>query len=160
QNHRLGVVEDLSGEIALALQLRLEVLDVSNVEKHAAVLQNLPLAVAHHERVFERMDHGAIAAAERNFKVPDSTGLVQLAQNLVALFGRDVDLALEIELQDLFPRLITQHPHEGVIDFNEVAFGRSEEYAFLHVVKQLAVTALGFAAVGNIFKDVDGLQAF
>src|SRR5438270_2004916 len=156
----LCVVEDLAGEIALALELRLEVLDLSDVEEDAAILQNLALAVLDHKGVFQRVDHGAVAAAQRDLKIANGTFFIELVGNLVALLGGDIDLGLQIELEDLFARLVIQHAHQRVIDFNEMAFRRSEEDAFLHVIEELAVALLGFAAVSDVFKHVDSLQAF
>src|ERR1043166_3504788 len=159
-DHGLRVVQDLAGEVAFALQLRLEVLDLSDVKEDAAVLHDLALAIFYDEGVFQRMDHGAVTTAERDLKVADRALLAQLAGDFVALLSPDIDLALEIELQHFFARLVAQHADQRVIHFNEMAFRRGKEHAFLHVIEQLAVALLGLAAVSDVLKHMNGLQAF
>ncbi len=76
-----------------------------------------------------------------------------------ALFGGEIKLRGNVDLQQFFAAAIAQHAHHGIVDFDEAAFGRTEEQAFLNIVEELAVAALGFAAVGNIFQHVNGLQS-
>src|SRR5215470_14946293 len=47
-----------------------------------------------------------------------------------------------------------------MIDFDEASVRAAEEQSFLNIVEKLAVAALGFASVGDVLKDVNGLQAF
>ena len=65
-----------------------------------------------------------------------------------------------VNLEELFAVVIAQHAHQRIIHFDKVAFRRGEVDAFLHVVKQLTVAALGFTAVGNVLDDMDSLHAF
>src|SRR5260370_257445 len=81
-DHGLSVVEDLAGEVAFALQLSLKVLHLGDIEKDSTILEDLALAVANHERVLQSVDHGAIATAQRDLKVPHRAVAVQLAQDL------------------------------------------------------------------------------
>ena len=55
---------------------------------------------------------------------------------------------------------IAEHAHHGIVDFDEASGGRAEEQAFLNIVEEFAVAALGLAPVRNIFQDVNGLQTF
>src|SRR5262249_39900870 len=159
-DHGLSVIENLAGEVSLALQLRLNVLDVGDVQKYAAILQDFSLAVADHESVFQCVDHGAVAAAEGHLKIAHRAIVVQAVENFVALLGGDVHLGTQVELQDFLTRLVAEHAHQSVIHFDEMPFRRGKEDAFLHVVKQLAVTPLGFPAVRDVLEHVHGLQSF
>src|SRR5262249_40229505 len=150
--------ENLAGEIPLPLELSLEVLDLRDVEEDAAVLQNLALSVADHEGILKCVDHASVATAQGDLKIADRAFLVKLSADFITLLAGDVDLVLQVELQDFFARLITQHAHQRVIHLDEVPFGRRKKDAFLHVVEELAVTSLGLAPIGNVFEDVDGLQ--
>ncbi len=54
---------------------------------------------------------------------------------LVALLGREIHLRAQIELENVFARLVAQHSHQGIVDLDEAAFVRGEKDTFLHVVK-------------------------
>ena len=54
-------------------------------------------------------------------------------------------------MQQLVAATTAEHANQGVIDFNKASIGAAEKEAFLNIVKKLAVTALGFAAIGNVF---------
>src|SRR5438477_8992325 len=79
-DHGLGVIENLAAEIAFALQLRLEVLHVGNVEEHAAILQHLAMAVANNKSVFQSVNQASIAAAKRHLIIADKTLLANRLQ--------------------------------------------------------------------------------
>ncbi len=75
-NHGLGIVQDLAGEVALALQLRLEVFDLRDVQEHAPVLQDPALRIAHDKRILQRVNQAAITAAQRDLKIADGAILL------------------------------------------------------------------------------------
>ena len=81
------VVQNLAGEVALTLQLRLKVLDLCDVKKDTAVLHDLALAVFYYESIFQRVNHAAITAGKRDFKIANRALPVQLAGDFVALLG-------------------------------------------------------------------------
>ena len=70
QNQALGVVEDLAGEIALALQFGLEVLEVGDVEHEAAALRQSALGVANRESIHQHVDKGAVFATQSLVIIP------------------------------------------------------------------------------------------
>ena len=63
-------------------------------------------------------------------------------------------------MQQCFPAVVPQHAYQRVVYFDESSVGTAEEEAFLNVVEEFAITALGLAAVGDVLKHMDGLQPF
>src|SRR6185312_13278115 len=64
QDHVLRVVEDAQIEVALALKLRLEFLDLAHVKDHSAILDDLACVVANCEGVHHGGHEGAVFAAD------------------------------------------------------------------------------------------------
>src|SRR6266700_1251952 len=159
-DHSLGVVQDLAGKVALTLELCLEVLDLGDIQEYAAILEDFSLAVSDHESVFQGVDHGAVTAAEGHFKVSHYAFVMQLPRNLVALLGGDVNLRLQVQLEDFLAGLVAQHAHQSIVDLNEMTLRRSKKNTFLDVVKQLAITLLGLATVGDVLEHMHCLHAF
>src|SRR5258708_15824130 len=159
QNHGLGVVQDLAGKVALPLKLRLEVLHFGDIQEDTALLHGFSLAIAYDDDGFQHVDPGAGSAAESHFKIPDGAVFVQLAEDFVALLRGDINLGLQVQLEDFLAGLVAQHAHQSIVHLDEMAFWRSKKDAFLHVVKQLAIAALGLAAVGDVLEHMHGLQS-
>jgi hypothetical protein len=67
------------------------------------------------------------------------------------LLGSEINLAGNIHLQEFFPAGVAEHGDQSIIHFHEAAFGGAEKEPFLNVVEQFAVTALGLAAVRDVF---------
>ena len=118
------------------------------------------MVVVQAEGVDQNVNRRTILAAQRRFKVAQAAALRHHFGVLLPLFGREIKLRGNIDLQQFLAAAVSQHPHHGVIDFDETAARRAEEQAFLNVVEQFAIATLGLAPVGNIFQHVDGLQAF
>src|SRR4051812_44517325 len=66
-NQTLGVVENLVIEVALPLELRLEVLGFGDVQHQAAVLYGLTARVADRNRMLERINDRTIFTAQHHF---------------------------------------------------------------------------------------------
>ena len=67
------------------------------------------------------------------------------------MLRREIQLRGNIDLQQFFAAGVSQHAHHGIVDFDKTSGGRAEEQAFLNVVEQFAVAALGLAAVRMSF---------
>ena len=160
QDQALRVVQNLAGEVALALQLRLEVLQPADIEHQTAELRNPPLGVAHRESIDEHVDHRSVAAAERLFVVAHYAVLFHLSRQFLMALGREINLGANVDLQQIFPAAVAEHADQCVVDFDEAAVGRGEEQSFLNVVEQFPVSLLHFQAVADVLQHVDGLHAF
>src|SRR2546423_8390400 len=79
-DHGLSVVKNLAAEIAFALQLRLEVLHVGNVEEHATILKHLAVAIANNKSVFQSVNQASVAAAKRHLIIADKPLLANRLQ--------------------------------------------------------------------------------
>src|ERR1700716_2514099 len=131
-----------------------------DVEHESTDLQQVAGIVIKAEGIDQNVNWRAVLAAQSCFEVPQMAALLHDFRLLIALLGRKIELGRDIDLQQFVPRRVTQHAYHSVIDFDEAARGGAEEKAFLDVVKQFAVTALGFAPVGNVFQDMNGLRPF
>ena len=69
QNQALCVVKNLSGEVALALQFRLEGFQTADIEHQAAVLRNSTLAVAHRKGIDQHINNRSIPPAQCLFMI-------------------------------------------------------------------------------------------
>ncbi len=87
QDQALGVVQNLSGEIPLPLQFRLEGLQPADIEHQAAVLRHPPLAVAHREGIDQDINRGSITPAQRLFVVPHHAVFLHLPGKFLMPFG-------------------------------------------------------------------------
>src|ERR687887_630010 len=75
-------------------------------------------------------------------------------------FRVEKDVLTWVALQKLFATFVVEHAHQSIVDFDETSVGAAEEQSLLNVVKQFAVTAFGFATIGDVLEYVDRLQAF
>src|SRR5215813_12518976 len=75
-------------------------------------------------------------------------------------FRTQENVLTRIALQKFFAAFIAEHAHESVVDFNEASVGAAEKQSLLNIVEEFAVAAFGFAAIGDVFEDMDGLQSF
>ena len=64
QDQALGIVQDLAGEIALALQFGLKGLQAADIQHDAAVLHHALLGIAHGEGINQDLDGGPVLAAQ------------------------------------------------------------------------------------------------
>ena len=159
QDQALRVVQNLSGEVALALQLRLEGFQPADIQHQAAELRHPPLGVPHREGIDEYIDRGSVAAAQRLFVVPHHAVLFHLPGKFLMTLGRKINLGANVGLQQLFPAVVAEHANQRVIDLDKAAVGRGEEQPFLNVVEQFAVALLHFQAIADVLQHVDGLHA-
>src|SRR5262249_30204687 len=72
--------------------------------------------------------------------------------------GRTKYLRGYFQLQYFLAVGITQDAHQSIIYFNEATRRRREEKALLNVVKQFSIAAFRFAAITDVFENVNGLQ--
>src|SRR2546430_8673395 len=71
QDKALGVAQNIAGEIALSLQLRLIGLQATDVEHQAAILRNSSLGGRNRKSVDQHMNGAAILALEDSFAIPE-----------------------------------------------------------------------------------------
>ena len=158
QDETLGVIQDLAGKITFALQFRLKILQPRDIEHQAAVLDDSALRVQHGECVDEHVHSGTVFASKRLLVIAQHPMLLhELRQPLPHLGGR-IDYGVDIHLQQLLPAAITQHADQRIVHFNKASFRRREEKALLNVVKQFSIATLRFAAIGDVFENVNGLK--
>ena len=157
----MRVAQDFAGEVTFALQFRLISVQPGHIQHEAANLHQPAKTVIHAEGVDENVDGRAVLAAKRGFKIPHVPVFFHGLAVEQALLGSEIDLGSGISTcSKFFAAGVTQHGHQGVIDFDETAFRRAEEKSFLNVVEQFAIAALCLAAVGDVLQDMDGLQIF
>ena len=145
QNQALRIAKNLAGEIALAIQFRLISAKTGHIEHQSADLQKLSMVVVQAEGVDQNVNRRTILAAQRRFKVAQAAALRHHFGVLLPLFGREIKLRGNIDLQQFLAAAVSQHPHHGVIDFDEAAARRAEKQAFLNVIEQFAIAPLGLA---------------
>ena len=63
-------------------------------------------------------------------------------------------------MQQFIAAVVAEHADQGVIDFDEASIRAAEKQSFLNVVEQFAIAAFGFAAVGDVLQNMNGLKAF
>ena len=141
------------------MQFRLVSVNAGHVEHQPADLHQAAKIVVHAESIDEYIDGKAIFAAKRAFKVAQVAVVFHSLRVAVTLFGGEVNLRWDINLQKFFAAGIAEHRHHGIVDFDEAAFRRAEKQSLLNVVEQFAIAALGFAAVRDVLENVNGLQA-
>ena len=159
QDQALGVVQNLAGEVALALQLRLEVFQPADIQHQAAELRHPALGVAHCEGIDEYIHRRSVAAAERLLVVPHHAVLFHFAGEALMTLSRKVNLRADVNLQQVFPAAVAEHANQRVVDLDEAAVGRGEEQPFLNVVEQLPVTLFHLEAITDVLQHMDGLHA-
>ena len=155
QDHALRGIQDLLVEVALALELRLEHFLLGDVEHQAANLGDLSGGVANRSNVLQGVQQGAVLAAQRLFVVAQNAALRQGAQEAFAGGGHGIEVRADVGAEQLVARGVAEHAHHRVVDVEKASVGCGEEQAFLNAVEELAIAALGFAAVGHVLQNVD-----
>ena len=119
----------------------------------------LPFGIAHHAYVLQGVDEGAVLAAQCLLAIAQGTGTLDGSPEFQETVGRGVKLGRDVGDQQFFTGLIAEHAHQRIVDLDKTSLGRGKEQALLNAVEELAVTLFGFAAVGDVLKDMDGLRA-
>ncbi len=104
------------------MQFRLIGVKAGDIQHQAANLQQTPKIVVHAESVDEHVDGRAVLAAKRSLKVTHVAVFFHGLGVAVALLGRKIDLGRNINLQEFFTAGIAEHRHQGIIDFDKLAF--------------------------------------
>ena len=156
----MRVAKYLPRKVAFALQFRLVSVQSGDIEHEAANLHQTAQIVIHAKSVDQDIDGRAVFAAKRSFKIPHVTIFFKGLAVEQPLLGSGIDLSRNIYLKKFIAAGVSQHRHQGVVDFDKSAFGSTEEKSLLNIVEQFAIAALGLAAVGDVFQDVDRLQTF
>src|SRR5450631_768657 len=158
QNQALGMAEDLAGKITLFLKLGLGLAEAGDIEHEAAVLQDAAGRIAHRETVDEYVNGRSILAPQNFFLIAQSVLAFEKVCQFFPPPRRKIDLGGDVELNDFFAAAVAEDANHGIVDFHEAALGGREENSFLNVIEELAIAALGFAAVGDVLEHVDGLE--
>src|SRR5882762_817556 len=155
QDQALGIVQDLLGEIAGALQFGLVTLQPGDVEHQSAILQHLSVRVRNGEGVDQDV-HGTTVLAAENFLVVAQDGVLlhDFVQVLEAIRGI-VELSRDVDLQQFIAVVVAKHADQSIVDLDETASGNGEEHTLLDVVEKFAITALGFAPIGDVLEHVN-----
>ena len=73
---------------------------------------------------------------------------------------RRIQMGAYVCAQKFFAGFVAEHADHSVVDVEELTFGSGEEQTFLNVVEELAITALGFTAIADVFQNVNGATVF
>ena len=160
QDEALGIVENLAGEITLAVQFRLVGAQAGDVEHEAANLEKVSHLVVQSEGIDQNVDRGAIFTQEGGLEVSQGAVFLHQLAMVEALLRRNVQLCRDVNLKQFLTAAVAEHAHHGVVDFDKASGRSTEEESFLDVVEEFAISPLGFAPVGNIFQNMDRLQPF
>ena len=160
QNQALRVVEDLAREVALPMQLRLVGSQAGDIQHQPANLQHAALVVIHPEGVNQHVNQRTVLAPKGSLKIAQAALFLHDLRMLLPLLGSEIKLGRDIDLQQFFAAAVAEHPYHGVIDFHKSSARRAEEEAFLNIVEEFAVPPFRLATVGDVFQNVNGLQAF
>src|SRR5690242_4124017 len=98
EDEALRVVEDLVGEVALALQLHLRGLQPGDVEHEAAILQDGSVSIGHREGVDQNVNQGAIFSLESFFVILYGTLKFQFLFDALSALWMKVDLRWYVDL--------------------------------------------------------------
>src|SRR5262249_49969074 len=160
ENHALRMIEDLSIEVVLALELSLDALNLADVENNSAKLADFSPLIPDGKARLQDGKKGTILASQDDFRCfhgsDSGEGLLQSS----SLGRRCIHLRRNIYLKQLLPAAIAEHPHEGVIDFQEVAIRSREVGSFLEIVKEFAIKTLSLPVFGYVTKNMNRLSAF
>ena len=88
QDQALGIFQYLGVEIALPLQLRLERLQLGNIQHQTAVLNDLAIGIAHDDNILQGVDEGAVFAAQRLLAVAQGAGALDCSLEFKEAVGR------------------------------------------------------------------------
>ena len=164
QDHALRRVQDFLVEVALALQLSLEVLLFRHVEHQPADLCDLPFRVAYRGHVLQRVQQRSVLPPQRFFVVAQHAPRGQRLQHSLARRRIGVQVRAHVGAQQFLARPVPQHAHHRVVHIQESSVRGGKKKPFLDAVKQVPVTSFCLASVGNVFQyvnrsDVVGLRS-
>src|SRR5208282_2291376 len=158
QNQTLGMAENLAGEITLFLQLGLRLVEAGDIEHEAAVLQSVAGRIAHRKTIHEYVHGRSILAPQHFFVIAHFAAAFEHIREFLPALRRKIDLGGNIELKHFVAAAVTEDADQRIVHFDEAALGRGNVDSLLYVVEQFAITALGFAAVGDVLEHVHGLE--
>ena len=87
QNKALRIIQNLAGEIALSLKLRLIGLQAADVEHESAVLSSCPVGAGDGKSVNQYMNGAAIFAFEHSFAISKTSLVLHFVEQLAVMFG-------------------------------------------------------------------------
>src|SRR5258708_6307359 len=118
------------------------------------------MGILHCESVDKNVHGRAVFLSQDFFSIAQHPVALQGGKHLAMAFrDREYSLA-RVRVQQSVAAVVAEHADQRVVDLNEAAVRAAEEEPFLNVVEQLAIAALGFAAVGDVLEYMDGLEAF
>ena len=123
-------------------QLQRKFVGGRDVGQGAFVEQRAAVGIGHGTGILQDDDLRAVLALQYEFGVADLAGLLHRPGPVAALFRVHVDVAGDVELEQLVLGVVTEHAHECRIRRHELAVRGRLEHASRHVLEQFAISLL------------------
>ena len=126
-----------------------------DVENKSLIALDAAGRIAGGKAALRNREQSSVLAANHHLEVPDVVVSFELLAKTVALVRARAQNAGQVESHQFVAVAVAQHGDKSIVAVEQVAFQRSNENSFLHLLEERAVLLFGQLALGGVVHNVD-----